>query len=337
MSNYYGRGCTPNLGGVKDFYTKEEIVNLLKLKANKNSTYTKQQVDDLLQQLVTGEGFATAEQGALADTALQPEDLIYTGLSPTTTTVGGLEAGSEIDNFTFSSILEQILVPYIAPTFSSFSISQSSPVEVGTTISGIKSFTFSLNQPGNVNDNSVSIVDITNNVTLATNLGVTDSPTNVNIGSIQKTAPGLHNWRATATNTQDASFNSTNATVSWLWRLYSGTSSGSVLEEADIQSLSNSVLTSSKNSTYSFAEGDYKYFAWPDSFGSPTAITGFKDTATNFPVSMADSTDDAAFSNSQNGWSYALVSVTNANGITANYRVYRTKSTLGGSINIQVS
>ena len=52
---------------------------------------------------------------------------------------------------------------------------------------------------------------------------------------------------------------------------------------------------------------------------------------------MADSSDNAAFSNVQNGWSYALVSVTNANGATTNYRVYRTKNILGGSINIQVS
>lgn len=365
-SNSYSKSCTPNLGGVKDFYTREEIINLLKLKADKFSTYTKEQVDELIESVIVGTGFATAEQGALADSAvqpedlgsaaytdsadyataeqgeladsaLQPEDILYTGSSPTTITVGGLEAGSEIQNFTFSSILEQILTPYVVPSFTSFSISQSSPVEVGTTISGAKSFTFSLNQPGNVNDNSVNIVDITNNVTLATNLGVTDSPANANIGSIQKTTPGFHQWRATATNTQNTSFNSMNATVTWLWRLYSGTSSSPVLEESDIQSLSDSSLTSNKNAIYSFEPGDYKYFAWPDSFGSPSAITGFKDTATNFPVAMANNTDDEAFSNEENGWNYALVNVTNIHEVATDYRVYRTKNALGSSINIQVS
>lgn len=366
MSNLYGKSCTPNLGGVKYFYTREEIINLLKLKADKYSTYTKEQVDELIESIIIGSGFATAEQGeladsavqpgdlgsaaytdsedyatsaqgALADSALQPEDLVYTGLSPTTITVGGLEAGSEIENSSFSSILEQILTPYIAPTFTSFSISQPSPVEVGTTISGTKSFTFSFNQSGNINSNSVSIVDVTNSATLVTGLGVTASPANVTIGSLQKTAPASHQWRATATSTQGTSFNSMNTTVSWLWRLYSGTSSNSTLEESNIQALSNSILTSNKNSTYSFAGGGYKYFAWPDSFGSPTSITGFKDVATGFPVAMADGTDDATFSETENGWSYAIVNVTNIHGVATDYRVYRTKNILGSTINIQVS
>ena len=101
--------------------------------------------------------------------------------------------------------------------------------------------------------------------------------------------------------------------------------------------MASSLLTSSETDTYSFAAGDYKYFAWPDSFGSPTASTGFKDTSTNLAVAMADSTDNAFFSNEQNGWYYGTVSVTNTYGQTTTYRVYRTKNVLGGSINIQVS
>jgi hypothetical protein len=208
---------------------------------------------------------------------------------------------------------------------------------VGATVSGNKSFSYAFAQSANVAPNSVSIVDVTNSTTLASGLGVGASPASVNVGSIQKTSPASHQWRATAANTQSATFNSPNATVTWLWRLYHGTSNSSTLTESGIEALSNNSLASSPNSTYSFAPGDYKYFAWADSLGSPTASTGFRDTATNFPVAMADSTDDAAFSNTQNGWSYALVNVTNVHGVATNYRVYRTKNILGGSINIQVS
>jgi hypothetical protein len=101
--------------------------------------------------------------------------------------------------------------------------------------------------------------------------------------------------------------------------------------------LANNLLTNTRNRTYNFAAGGYKYFCWADSLGSPTAVTGIKDTATNLTVSMADGSDDAAYSNVQNGWSYALVSVTNTNGVNTNYRVYRTKNILGSTINIQVS
>lgn len=260
---------------------------------------------------------------------------VYDGSPTTTVSVGGLSAGTNIATLSLSQIIESIVSPYVAPSFSAFSINQSSPLEVGASISGNKSFTFGFSQSGNVKANSVEILDANNQV-----MGTFDkaaSPATVDIGTVQLNTPGSYSWKARATNTQNAVFNSGNATVSWAWRLYSGTSNNAALNEAGIKGLVNFSLTSSKNATYSMAAGGYKYFCWPDSFGSPTAVTGFKDTATNLSVSMADSSDNAAFSNVQNGWSYALVSVTNVNGATTNYRVYRTKNILGGSINIQVS
>jgi hypothetical protein len=259
----------------------------------------------------------------------------YDGSPTTTVSVGGLAAGTNISSLSLSEIIQSIVSPYVAPSFSAFSISQSSPLEVGASISGSKSFTFSFSQSANVKANSVEILDASNAV-LGT-FGVSGSPASVNIGNIQFNTPGSYSWKARATNSQNTVFNSGNATVSWFWRLYHGTSNSATMSESGIKSLVNSSLTSSKNTTYSMAAGGYKYFCWPEIFGSPTAVTGFKDTATNLSVSMADSSDNAAFSNVQNGWSYALVSVTNVNGATTNYRVYRTKNILGGSINIQVS
>lgn len=260
---------------------------------------------------------------------------VYDGSPTTTVSVGGLSAGTDISSLSLSEIIQSIVSPYVAPSFSAFSVGQSSPLEVGASISGNKSFTFAFSQSGNVKANSVEILDANNQV-MGT-FAVNGSPASINIGTIQLNAPGSYSWKARATNTQNSVFNSGNATVSWAWRLYSGTSNSATLNESAIKALSNSNLSGAKNATYSMAAGGYKYFCWPDSFGSPTAVTGFKDTATNLSVSMADSSDNAAFSNVQNGWSYAIVSVTNANGATTNYRVYRTKNILGGSINIQVS
>lgn len=260
----------------------------------------------------------------------------YTGASPTTITVGGLPSGSNISGLPISDILEDILVPYVAPAFSSFSIGQSSPVEVGTTISGFKNFSFGFSQLGNVNANSLSVLDVTTPSTLGTGLALT-SPQSLDIGSIAYSSPTTHSWRGTAVNTQSNTFQSALTSVSWLFRIFYGTSANLTLTESQIEALTNSPLASTENATYSFAGGGYKYWAWPDSFGSPTASTGFKDTATNLAVAMASAVDDAAYSNVENGWSYALVSVTNPNGVTVNYRVYRTKFVLGGAINVEVS
>lgn len=261
---------------------------------------------------------------------------VYNGASPTTITVGGLPAGSVIFGQTIQDILEDILVPYIAPAFSSFSMNQTTPVEVGDTVSGVKNFSFGFSQLANVLPNTLDIIDVTNSVTLATGLPLS-SPQSVPIISVTNTAPATHSWRGEATNTQSNVFSSGLFTVTWLWRLYFGTSANATLSASQIQALANDPLASTENGTFSFVAGNYKYFAWPDSFGSPTAVTGFKDTSTNLSVSMADASDNPAYSNTQNGWSYDLVSVTNVFGATTNYRVYRTKNLLGGSINIQVS
>jgi len=279
----------------------------------------------------TGIGGATGAAGASGPS-------VYSGQSPTTTTVGGLASGSAISGLPISSILESILVPYIAPTFSSFAIGQSSPVEVGTTLNSTQNFSFGFTQIANIQANTLQVLDVTGGNLVLGTFPLSPSPVSVSIGSgIVFNSPNSYSWRGRATNTQSTVFQSGLTTVSWLWRLYAGTNVSATLTEADIEALVFSTLTSTPSRTYSLAAGGYKYFCWPDSLGSPTAVTGFRDTSTNLAVAMADSSDNAAYSNTQNGWSYALVSVTNVNGVTTNYRVYRTKNILGSAINIQVS
>jgi hypothetical protein len=264
----------------------------------------------------------------------------YAGASPTTTTVGGLVSGSAITGMTYDALFEAILVPFQSPTFSSFSMSgQSTSVEVGTTISGSKTFTWGTTNSGNVTTNSVVIKDFTNTTDLATGLANDGTEAGIAITSVTKTAIGSHVWRIQATDTNPAGSATFNRdfTVSWLWRRYYGPSANATLTEAQIEALTTTGLSSGITGTYSFGTGGYKYLVWDDALGSPTAITGFKDSSTNLAVAMADSTDNAAYSNTANGWSYALVSVTNAEGVTSNKRVYRTKNILACSIDIIVS
>lgn len=260
----------------------------------------------------------------------------YAGDSPSTVAVNTLPAGSTLTGKTYDELFEYIYAPYISPTFSAFAMSgQATTVEVGTTISGSKTFTWTTTTSGNVSANTIVIRDETNATDLATGLANDGTEAGVAITSVTKTTPASHVWRVKGTNTNAVVFQR-DFTVTWQWLRFYGTSSNVTLTEAQIEALTSG-LASGFAATYSLAAGNYKYFAWPDSFGSPTASTGFRDTSTNLSVAMADSTDDASYSNTENGWSYAIVSVTNANGQTTDYRLYRTKYVLGGSINIQVS
>jgi hypothetical protein len=224
---------------------------------------------------------------------------------------------------------------FATPAFTAFAITgQAQTIEVGATISaGSKTFTWSTSNSTNITANSISIVDTTASNTLATGLANTGSDA-ITISAITNNAPASQVWTINGVNTQSATFSRT-FTVNWLWRVYAGTNSSGTLTANQIKALSDSSsLQASFAGTYNLSAGDYKYFSYPDSMGS---VNTFRDANTGFLISMATSADDAAYSNTANGWSYAIVSVTNTNGISTNYRVYRSQYVLGGSLSMTVS
>lgn len=287
---------------------------------------------------VQGAGFqgTTGTQGYQGSVGFQGTEasVSYSNSSPTTVTVGGIVSGSTFSGQSMQQMWDTLLYPYQSPAFSSFVISgQSTSVEVGFVISGSKTFTWATSNSSNIQANTILIHDVTNNVDLATGLSNDGTETIALPSSIQKTSPSSHQWSVRGTNTHAVNFSAT-FTVSWLWQRYYGTSTNVTLTEFDIESLSNFGLASGFNGTFAYAGGGYKFFCFPTSFGSPVS---FKDAATNLNVAMASSVDDAFFSNVANSLSYGLVSVTNAYSQTTNYRVYRSKNILGGSISIIVA
>ncbi len=219
----------------------------------------------------------------------------------------------------------------LTPSFTAFAISgQSTPIEVGATIAaGSKTFTWSTSNSGSVAANSIGIVDTTRSITLATGLA-NDGTEAIVITALTNILPAANVWTITGTKTAGGTFSRT-FTVNWLWRIYAGTSPNVTLTANQIKALTDfSGLQANFPGQYSFSVLDYKYFCFPDSMGDPLY---FRDTNTGFPISMATAADDAAYSNvGTGGWCYALVSVTNANSIATNYRVYRSQYTLGGAI-----
>jgi len=262
---------------------------------------------------------------------------IYNGASPSTLTVGGINSGSPILGLTYDQLWQDLLVPYIAPAFSSFAIvGQTTVVEVGTTIATPKTFSFGFSN-ANVQPNSLDILDVTASTTLASGLPLVSPTSAIPIGVIQQINPSSYSWRGKATNTQATIFFSSNFTIGWYWKAYWGTSALPLLTEASIEGLLNGQLSVGLAGTYNFVALDYKYFCFPNDFGSPTTTVGFKDAATGLSIAMADTGDNAFYSNLQNGWFYGLVNVTNSLGIATNYRVYRTKNTLGATLQALVS
>lgn len=242
----------------------------------------------------------------------------YTNAEEVPTSIGGIASGTTFTNQTMEQMWTALLYPYQAPTFSAFTIqSQNNIIEVGDSIAANRTFTWNTTNSGNIQANSISILDITGSATIASGLANTGSYAST-YPSITKTAPVQHQFRIQATNTQTDTF-TRNYNVNWRWRRFHGTSTNTSLNESQIQALATQVLTNTFVGTYSFAAGGFKYIAYPSSFGTATE---FKDQSTNLDVPFEAPT---------------TISITNGFGQETEYRVHRTTNQLGSAINIVVS
>ena len=243
---------------------------------------------------------------------------------PVPVTHGGVQAGQVIAGMDSCEVLEAILFPYQAPSFTSFYIQgESTHVEIGYTVTGgVRTFKWSTSNSQNVTANSLSISDVTTSTVLGSGLA-NDGTEDLDIGSdITNTSSGAqHRWRISGTNSQNGTF-SRDFTITWLPRVYWGYNENDTIDETAIKNLSTSALKSSYAGTYNFTNPDsavYYYIVYPNSFGS---FQNWIDTDTGFAVDYAD-----------NG----TVDVTNDYGVTVTYRVFRTTYQQNSNLNSQMS
>lgn len=261
----------------------------------------------------------------------------YTNASAVPTTVGGIAAGTTFPTpQTMQEMWDALLYPYQLPAFSSFTISgQSTSVEVGYTIPAAVTFLWGTTNSSNVNPNSIDIRDTTAAIDLV--LGTANDGTQAVTmpGSIQKTSATSHGFSVAGVNTHSGAFSRT-LTFTWFWRRHYGTNVAATLTGADIGALASSGLATGYAGAYTYAAGGYKYLCFSDAAGG--GLVSVKDASTGFSMPMVTVAGDAAYSNvDSGGFYYALVSRTNAYGITVNYRVYRTLNVLGGAVTLNVT
>lgn len=253
----------------------------------------------------------------------------FENTSPSTATnLEGIPAGTTFASpHTMQEMWNLLLYPFQAPAFTFFQFDNNhTTMEVGYSfLTDVATWTTS--NSSNVVDGSVYISG--DNLVTHTGLTANGSEFLTFSPAVTRTSKGTKSWTITGTNTRSATFSRT-STLRWDWRFYWGTSLNTILNEAEIEELASSTVKSTFVGTYSFASGGYKYFCHADDYGN---ISSFYDNDTGFQVAMYDGYSHAG----GGGSSYELISVTNSNGETINYRVYRTKNILGGSVNIRIA
>lgn len=205
---------------------------------------------------------------------------VYNLESPSTVTVGGILAGTILTGKTSNQLLKEILVPYLIPTFSSFSNSVSTPVEVGCQITGNKTFSWAFTDAANVQPNTMCIRDVTASVNLCTNVSTT-SPILATITTKTFTSCGdTQVWCGSAKDTCNGQFNSGSYTVTSYLPYFWGKCTCPGSAGANRPTATASMITGgtkvvanssgSINITFNSSDSDYIWFAVPSSVSDKT-------------------------------------------------------------------
>jgi hypothetical protein len=257
------------------------------------------------------------------DSVVSTGSTIYNLATPSTVTIGGLTSGTILTGKTSNEILKEILVMYLLPAFSSFCNNVSTPLEVGTTISGSKSFTFGFTNAGNVCANTLSIRDVSVSSNIATACPIS-SPQSATINA--KTFVSCGNtqvWCGCATNTCGAQIGSSSYTITGLLPYYWGVctcpgaaGAGRPTATCAMVTGGTKILASSEAISINFNSGvnDYLWFAIPATVAAKTCwcVNGINNGTIGGCVSPACNLFPAPNS----------ISVTTACWSGCNYNVY---------------
>jgi len=271
-----------------------------------------------------------AKKIKLSDIAGYVGSLVYINPDSVPETIGGIDAGTTFPSpgKTMQEMWDLLLYPYQAPAFTFFALSESTLKEIGYSFNN-GTFTWLTSNPNNVSGNTIEISGY--NMTTLSNQANDYSEYVEFTSSVTRDSSsdvGTRTWNIQGKNTIGGLFYDSYS-IRWDWKWYYGTSANPSLTETQIKALTSNGLYSSYSRTYAFDGGDYKYICFANTYGGPS---NFFDLDTGFAVAMY-----GGYSNTQNGYSYDLVSVTNTYGETVNYRVYRTQNTITDAFSIVVS
>lgn len=157
---------------------------------------------------------------------------------------------------TAREVILDVAIEYLAPSFSSFSVSgQATTIEVGTTLSGNRTFTWGTNNASNVQANSIAIRNVTANTLIGSGLA-NDGSEVLGIGSILLNTEGAtQSFRGEGVNTQSNAFQSSNFTITSRFNRFYGAVASSPTNSAQVRALPTGEFQTGNSNVFNLNTG----------------------------------------------------------------------------------
>lgn len=160
---------------------------------------------------------------------------------------------------TFEQVINDIAIEYLFPSITSFSMSgQATTVESGTSLTGNKTFSFSISNAGstgnagNVSPDTLSIYQQT--VLIGSEFPVS-SPVSVAITPVNLTGNGtVYSWYATAVNTQSNIFQSNTYSITSRYKMFYGNVTPTTTNLTGAPTTSSEVRALINNNTFALTQ-----------------------------------------------------------------------------------
>lgn len=237
---------------------------------------------------------------------------VYNLSFPTNTQFGNIAPGTDLSGLTWQQIIQMATVAYINPSFTSFSITgQAQTVEIGTTVSGNKTFTWGIN----VGSGIVTLLDIYDNTSGSTLLANTanDGSQIINLGATNFTAQGqTKSFKGIGHNSQNSTdFNSSNFVITGSYLEFYGPISVAANNSATVRALPlNRFVTS--GTSFSFATGTVEKI-FQIALPATKTLTSVFDATSGFFIPVGAGAGN---------WNLSTFNVLDAAGVNVSYNVY---------------
>ena len=200
----------------------------------------------------------------------------YTSLTPTPEQVHGIPKDSVFNQVLITKVIDDLLHPYLNPTLYNLYIDGVSNImEVGISITGTKTFNWSKTNHGNIKVDSGILYNLSDNVTLKSNINISSLSRTSAFVVIDSTIPSVKLFNLVGLDIHNQTITSNTFSMEFVNPMFVGSIDTITPTEENIISMERVILSKTNITRSNTVTWKHLCFAYPSEYGNLNSI---KDT-----------------------------------------------------------